>query len=553
MNFHTVIRSRSIFVLLALFPTSLTAQFDPQKTPIELPPLARYNGSQLAPVAVIGDNSDFDSDNFLVSVGGGQSFYQDLDVAGGLLFAAAGRTFEVYDITPIPSAPNRPRARIRAQATLPFWGSGDNGGSLFLNHIRAADENLVALGMSGQGFSVWKSASSSSPRVAYQDRGVLAKQLHIVSRNGVHWAYVADAGSNGGLMLYNLSNAESLDRCLDDTPLSTPCAGVFQREIGNHPGIRALAGAGTFVAIVPPGLQARIEVYDATSPAQPLLKLTGGLASAPESVTDIALWQSGDSLHLAALGAVTSTGTSRIKLFDITCATTAGTCSLPAPLATVLASDPSGGNQSTLSASSSGGRHFLYVGNHRRSGCRPQREFLFEVTRPSAPNDLSPAVDAAGYWGWYYMDCATGFNNIRPVRGYVFGDTFYRSAHSGLDAHRLVGAPPPPVSRFSCAPENPSIGETVTCTDTSTGSPDQWSWTFEGGAPSSSATQNPSVTWSDPGTKQVTLVASNAGGPSANTATQLISVDGPVSGTDIFDDGFESGATAAWSSVVQQN
>ncbi len=525
------------------------AQFDPTKTPIELPPLGRYNGSQLEPVAVIGDNSDFDIDNFLASTAGGQSFYHDLDTAGGYLFAASGRTFEIFDISPIPSTPNRPLARIRAQPVLPFWSSGDGGGSFFLNHVRAATDDLVAIGMGGQGLSIWNTTSKFSPRVAYQDKGVLAKQMHIVFQDNAHWAFVADAGSSGGLMLYNLTNAEGLNRCVDDSPSSTPCSGVFQSEIGDRPGVSALAGAGDFLAVIPPGISASVEILDVSSPRMPTSKLSGRLASFPESVTDVAIWQADGKLYLATVNVVVSTNTSAVKIYDATCATTPGACSLPAPLVSIAASDPAGGTQSTLSASSSGARHFLYVGNSRRSGCKPQREYLFDVTNPSSWSDVSPSVDPAGYWGWFYMDCATGFNNVKPWRGYFSGDTFFRAAHSGLDAHRLIGGGAPPVSSFSCVPAAPSVDEVVSCTDASTGAPDQWSWTFQDGNPSTSTNRNPTVSFTSTGAKQVTLVATNDDGPSANTAVMTINVGAPGS-DEIFTDGFESGDSSAWSTTV---
>lgn len=527
-DYAMLLRSRCAYGLAALValtaPAALLAQFSPSKTPIVLPPLERYAGSELEPVAIFGDNSDFDVDGGLAF---GQSFYHDLAVAGGYMFVAAGRTLEIHALSPLPVLANFPVARVTARQVLPFWSNSDGGGSFFLKNIRAANDNLVAVGMDGQGFSVWKTTNKSAPSVAYQDKGVKAQQLHIVFKNGAYWAFVADNGSGGGLMRYNISSAASLSSCLDDSPSSTPCNGVFQGEVGTHTAITALSGAGDYVAVVPPGLSSAIEILSVASPLSPTTKVTGTMASFPETVTDIALWQASGKLYLAALVVVSSSSTSKVKIYDVTCATTPGSCTLPGPLATLTASDPTGGTQSTLSASTTGSRRFIYVGNSRRGGCAAKREYLFDVTNPSAAFDISPSVHAAGYWGWYYMDCATGFNNIKPWRGYFFGDTFYRAAHSGLDAHRFAGASPP-LSSFTCTPTTPFVGQNVACTDTSSGNPDQWSWTFQDAVPGTSTLRDPTVAFTSVGSKQVTLIATNAAGPSPNTAVATLNVVNPA-------------------------
>lgn len=60
-------------------------------------------------------------------------------------------------------------------------------------------------------------------------------------------------------------------------------------------------------------------------------------------------------------------------------------------------------------------------------------------------------------------------------------------------------------------------GTTVNFTDASAGA-DSWSWSFEGGTPSSSTDQNPSVVYNTPGTYNVELEVTNSAG---STATEL--------------------------------
>lgn len=65
---------------------------------------------------------------------------------------------------------------------------------------------------------------------------------------------------------------------------------------------------------------------------------------------------------------------------------------------------------------------------------------------------------------------------------------------------------------------------TFAFTDLSSNSPDEWIWTFEGGTPSTSTMQNPTVTYSSPGTYSVTLIARNEGGQNETMKYNYINV-----------------------------
>lgn len=72
-----------------------------------------------------------------------------------------------------------------------------------------------------------------------------------------------------------------------------------------------------------------------------------------------------------------------------------------------------------------------------------------------------------------------------------------------------------PVANFTAANKGcVLLGSTVEFTDLSTNFPTQWSWTFEGGDPGISTERNPRITYNTPGSFKVTLVATNAIGPS---------------------------------------
>ncbi|MEQ9443258.1 MAG: PKD domain-containing protein [Cyclobacteriaceae bacterium] len=69
------------------------------------------------------------------------------------------------------------------------------------------------------------------------------------------------------------------------------------------------------------------------------------------------------------------------------------------------------------------------------------------------------------------------------------------------------------------------VGKSVTFDDNSTGSPTAWSWTFEGGEPATSTQQNPVVSYSAPGTYDVTLKVSNATSEDTLTKSEMITVE----------------------------
>ncbi|MBK5279890.1 MAG: T9SS type A sorting domain-containing protein, partial [Bacteroidia bacterium] len=71
-----------------------------------------------------------------------------------------------------------------------------------------------------------------------------------------------------------------------------------------------------------------------------------------------------------------------------------------------------------------------------------------------------------------------------------------------------------PTPNFTSDKQLILLGGQVSFTDLSTNFPNEWSWTFEGGDPTSSIERNPRVKYSIPGVYNVTLEAKNTLGPS---------------------------------------
>src|SRR6056297_1515101 len=87
-----------------------------------------------------------------------------------------------------------------------------------------------------------------------------------------------------------------------------------------------------------------------------------------------------------------------------------------------------------------------------------------------------------------------------------------------------------PVADFSANTTSIETGQSGTFSDLSTNNPTSWSWSFEGGTPSTSTSQNPAVTYSTAGTYQVSLTATNSAGSDTETKTGYITVtEGSVS------------------------
>ncbi|MDD2200314.1 MAG: M14 family zinc carboxypeptidase, partial [Bacteroidales bacterium] len=81
-----------------------------------------------------------------------------------------------------------------------------------------------------------------------------------------------------------------------------------------------------------------------------------------------------------------------------------------------------------------------------------------------------------------------------------------------------------PVADFTADITTVEVGGTVNFTDLSQNIPTSWEWTFDGGTPSTSDQQNPSVTFNSAGVYSVSLTAENAFGSDIETKADYIIV-----------------------------
>lgn len=124
-------------------------------------------------------------------------------------------------------------------------------------------------------------------------------------------------------------------------------------------------------------------------------------------------------------------------------------------------------------------------------------DWVFEDGNPSSSMEKNPFVV---YADTGYMDVSLTVVNADGTDTEIKVDYIYVQQ---MDL---------PVADFESNTTAVSPGGTVSFTDLSTGDPNEWEWTFEGGSPGSSASQNPIVRYNTPGVYDVTLKAINLGG-----------------------------------------
>jgi PKD repeat protein len=133
-----------------------------------------------------------------------------------------------------------------------------------------------------------------------------------------------------------------------------------------------------------------------------------------------------------------------------------------------------------------------------------------------------------------HFSITTGTNNrslnsARDIAGGLFvmghSNSFASCSKTGMTNFSCTN---PPVADFSASATtmcNP--GGSINFTDLSSNAPTSWSWTFTGGSPATSTSQNPAnIVYNTSGTYTVELTATNANGSDVETKTSYITVGG---------------------------
>ncbi len=193
-------------------------------------------------------------------------------------------------------------------------------------------------------------------------------------------------------------------------------------------------------------------------------------------------------------------------------------------------------------------RGLLYIHHQPLLGEKPQQS-QYEISADIIPySGGSVTTDSVkiyyrvnnGVYSVTPMTYTSGNTYIGSIPGQVQGsevdyyihasDTSGRTSENPLigapDPHEFIVAAPPqiPAAAFSANFTTVTVGGSVQFTDLSTNNPTSWSWIFNGGTPSSSSSQNPTITYNAVGIYTVSLTATNAAGSDTETKTDYINV-----------------------------
>jgi PKD repeat protein len=454
-----------------------------------------------------------------------RNWFFGMDVENGWILAGLAHGIGIWDARTNPSRPTFVSSRLFGPGqAFPEIPSGESSKIVF-GGIDAPDDTVAALAGYGGGTLVFDLRNKQAPVPVYQHI-VSAESVYATTLRGTRYAFVA-SWAPAGVYIYNLDRALSANGCLDHAsdPSGSTCNGALAGKI-SPPGTPYFThGVGNYLA-VSFGSSSGFQIYDVANPTSPMVKLTGLRGAQARAVQGVALWSQGTSYYLGARLSASLTAGPQTAIYDVSCITSAAGCaSLGAPLAIV--ETPAGGDNYLTFSRANGVTPFLYAGTdaYCSGDDGKQREWLFDVTNPVAPRDVTPTVTVpvagiyngvprtvrVNYWSYYYRGSPTGFNLVAPHAGKFYGSYFYRAARSIFDIHQWSPATPP-VASFQYSPGTPAPGQLVQFQSTASGSPTSFRWSFSGGLPSSATGASVSTRWNRPGFKSLTHTACNGSG-----------------------------------------
>lgn len=469
-----------------------------------------------------------------------RNWFYGMDVYNGYVVTGLAHGIAVWDARTDPANPTLVGSKLYGPLqSFPYIPGGESSKIVF-TASSAPDDTIAAVAGNFAGLLVFDLSNKSIPRPVYQNADKSSSSVWTTKIGTTRYAFMA---AFGGVYVYNLEAALASNGCLQNAANPNNCPGVLVKTIASSDAATVVNGDGNFLA-VSYGPAGGFQIYDVSDPLNPQLRLSGLRGVRPTQ--GLALWDNGHgSYYLAArLGLSLTVRTPETAIYDVSCIATASCTGLGAPLKS-LALDSQASGIDLITFSRSGTTPFLYLGSG--SSCLgadgQQHEWLFDVSVPSSPRDVTPqetitqtapyntvqTTIPVNYWSYYDRDSPTGFNHVEPVAGKFNGTYFYRAARSIFDIHKWVHDVAP-TADFTWSPSQIYPGTPVTFTDASTGQPTSWSWTFSGGSPPSASGGTASsvqVSFATQGTKSVSLTSQNSSGASA-PATHSIVVLSPA-------------------------
>jgi len=211
----------------------------------------------------------------------------------------------------------------------------------------------------------------------------------------------------------------------------------------------------------------------------------------------------------------------------------------------------------TLTVSNSAGNNTTTKSNYitavSTTGTKPVLNYWGSPRSGTAPLTVTFKDNSTGSptaWNWSFGD-GTYSTEKNPKHTYTAAGSYTisltasnaagSSTSTKLNYITVTGnASQTPVAAFSASPTSGNSPLNVTFTDSSTGSPTAWSWSFGDGT--SSTSQNPVHTYSAAGNYTVALTVTNAAGNNTTTKSNYITVTGTSSTMPVA--GFSSNVTS---------
>ena len=165
------------------------------------------------------------------------------------------------------------------------------------------------------------------------------------------------------------------------------------------------------------------------------------------------------------------------------------------------------------------------------------------LTENGSVNFTDLSANAPTSWSWSFPGGTPSTSTSQnPVVSYANAGTYdvtlVATNNSGsttkvklndITVNPYVAPVPAPVADFKSNITILTENGSVNFTDLSANAPTSWSWSFPGGTPSSSTSQNPVVSYANAGTYDVTLVAANNSGSTTKVKLNDITVNPYVS------------------------
>ena len=168
-------------------------------------------------------------------------------------------------------------------------------------------------------------------------------------------------------------------------------------------------------------------------------------------------------------------------------------------------------------------------------GNPPAANFVFSPSSPTSGEVVTftdVSTPSATSWSWDFGDGTTSTAK-NPTHAYTTPKTYnvkLTAANSygstSITKTLTVSSGSVPTADFTFTPPDPVTGQPVAFTDTSTGGPTGWSWSFGDGA--SSTLRNPTHTYATVQTYFVTLIATNSYGSKSITRGLVVAAPTPL-------------------------